>query len=91
MKTDPGNALGLPPLRGEETARYVITARPHRSFHTVLDAHALLDPARAHLALVTTRVPSVTYCPSRAGAAPRLAQMHDSGGVVRAYAHPCCE
>lgn len=56
MKTDLGNAIGLPPVQGEETSRYVITARPHRSFHTVLDAHQLLDPARTHLAEVTTRV-----------------------------------
>lgn len=56
MKTDPVHALGLPSFRGEEVSRYVITPRPHRSFHTVLDAHQLLDPARTHLAVVTTRV-----------------------------------
>lgn len=79
MKTDPGNALGLPPLHGEETARYVITARPHRSFHTVLDAHALLDPARTHLAIVTTRV-------TREGGGGRVEvslEQHILGGVVR--------
>ena len=56
MKTDTGNALGLPPIRGEEVSRYVITARSQRTFHTILDAHQLLDPARTHLAVVTTRV-----------------------------------
>lgn len=56
MKTDEAHALGLPPVKGEEVARYVITARPQRSFHTVLDAHDLLDPARTHLAVVTTKV-----------------------------------
>jgi hypothetical protein len=56
MKTATGNALGLPPGDAEQVSRYVITARPHRSFHTVLDAHNLLDPARTHLAVVTTRI-----------------------------------
>lgn len=56
MKTDQAHTLGLPPVKGEEVTRYVIRARPHRSFHTVLDAHDLLDPKRTHLAVVTTRV-----------------------------------
>ena len=78
MKTDASNALGLPPFLGEEVVRYVITARPHRSFHTVLDAHALLDPTRTHLAIVTTRV-------SREGGG-RIAvdlEQHIRGGVMR--------
>lgn len=79
MKTDPGNALGLPPLRGEEIARYVITARPHRTFHTVLDAHQLLDPARTHLAVVTTRV---THDPG-GGRVEVDVEQNILGGVVR--------
>jgi hypothetical protein len=78
MKTDSVNALGLPAIVGEETSRYVITARPHRSFHTVLDAHHLLDPMRTHLAIVRTKV-------TREGAGGSVEvslEQHILGGVM---------
>lgn len=79
MKTDNTNTLGLPAVKGEEVARYVIKARPQRTFHTVLDAHDLLDPKRTHLAIVTTRV-------AQEGGGPRLSvdiEQNIRGGVIR--------
>lgn len=79
MKTDTGNAIGLPPIRGEEISRFVITARAQRSFHTVLDAHQLLDPSRTHLAVVTTRV---THDADGGGVEIRVEQDLRGGVVV---------
>ncbi len=56
MSVTSGPVLLLPPCIDNETALYVISPRPRRMFHTVLDATELLAPDRGGRSTVTTRV-----------------------------------